>query len=211
MAASWSSGATVTRPPTRWGWLAGHGYSHPVSPPATRTYWDSSLGSLPRSVHEQVVNDHAIQGAYLDALHIYGPGIVSRTPSVQGEVERFAETIGLVRETAFERIHNVRHDPDGCNVAHTSFELKPHTDLPSYHWPPTIQLLHFLVNEASGGESTLVDGWAVLADLRRKDPRAFESLCRASVSYQLFSGEEDTRATAPMVELDTAGSVRTFR
>ena len=126
-------------------------------------------------------------------------------------MERFAETIGHVRETAFERVHNVRHDPHGYNVAHTSFELKPHTDLPSYHWPPSIQLLHFLVNEATGGESTLIDGWAVLADLRREDPEAFEVLSRIPVTFQLFCDDEDTYATAPIIQLDTDGRVTTFR
>ena len=105
-------------------------------------------------------------------------------------------------ETAFERIHNVRHDPAGYNVAHTPVELKPHTDLPSYHWPPSIQLLHFVVNDAIGGESTVTDGWAVVADLRRQDPEAFETLCRVPVTYQLYSHDEDTYATAPMIQLD---------
>ena len=124
---------------------------------------------------------------------------------------RFAEAIGHVRETAFERVHNVRHDPKGYNVAHTALELKPHSDLPSYHWPPSIQLLHFLVNESDGGESTLVDGWKVLADLREQNPEAFDVLCRVPVTFQLFSEDEDTLATSPIVQLDTAGNVRLFR
>ena len=105
----------------------------------------------------------------------------------------------------------MRHDPAGYNVAHTPVELKPHTDLPSYHWPPSIQLLHFVVNEAVGGESTVTDGWAVVADLRRQDPEAFETLCRVPVTYQLYSHDEDTYATAPMIQLDHDGNVRTFR
>jgi hypothetical protein len=67
-------------------------------------------------------------------------------------------------------VHNVRLDPGGYNVAHTSDELKPHTDFPSYAWPPSIQLLHFRVNRTTGGESNLVDGWAAIAELRRTHP-----------------------------------------
>jgi gamma-butyrobetaine dioxygenase len=149
--------------------------------------------------------------AYLEAVRQYGAAIVTNTPSVDGEVARFAETIGHVRETAFERVHNVRHDPAGYNVAHTALELKPHTDLPSYHWPPSIQLLHFLVNDSEGGESVLVDGWSVLTDLRRTNRAAFDTLCRVPVTFQLFSEDEDTKATAPIIQLDTAGRVRTLR
>ncbi len=194
-------------------WLRRHDYS--ASARAGRrhepTLWDASLARIPRFEHAEVVGTRQAQLAYLDTLREYGVAVVGNTPSRPGEVERFAETIGHVRETAFERIHNVRHDPTGYNVAHTPIELKPHTDLPSYQWPPSIQLLHFLVNEASGGESTVTDGWAILADLRRADPGAFDTLTRVPVRFQLFSEDEDTCATAPLVQLDSAGEVRTFR
>ena len=151
------------------------------------------------------------QLAYLDAVREHGAAIVTGVPSVDGEVERFAETVGHVREVAFERVHNVRHDPAGYNVAHTPGELKPHTDMPSYNWPPSIQLLHFLSNQATGGESTLVDGWAALAELRRTHPEHFDTLCRVPVPYQLFSDAEDTWAENPMVALDADGEVKLFR
>ncbi|MER5431849.1 TauD/TfdA family dioxygenase [Streptomyces sp. NPDC002588] len=195
-------------------WLKHHDYSEEAR--AGRRHapklWDAGIGELPSFVYEDVVGaDEKGQLAYLDALRDYGAAIVHGVPSVDGEVERFAEAFGHVREVAFARIHDVRHDPKGYNVAHTPGELKPHTDLPSYTWPPSIQLLHFLVNQATGGESTLVDGWKVLADLRAEDPEAFRVLTQVAVPYQLFSDTEDTRAVAPMIQLDTEGTVRTFR
>ena len=194
-------------------WLRAHDYSPPAR--AARKHepklWRSDLAAVPTFEHADVVGTESGQLDYLNAVRDYGVAVVKSTPSQHGEVERFAETIGHVRETAFERIHNVQHDPTGYNVAHTPLELKPHTDLPSYHWPPSIQLLHFLTNEATGGESTVTDGWAILADLRRDDPDAFETLTRVPVGYQLFSDDEDTYATSPMIELDTDGRVRTFR
>ena len=192
-------------------WLDAFDYSHPSRSVDTRIYWTSTLPSLPRFEHDEVVGKPDVQQTYLEAVRDYGAAIVSNVPSVNGEVARYAETIGHVRETAFERVHNVRHDPQGYNVAHTALELKPHSDLPSYHWPPSIQLLHFIVNDSDGGESTLVDGWQVLADLREQDPTAFDVLCRVPVTFQLFSDDEDTLATAPIVQLDTAGNVRLFR
>jgi gamma-butyrobetaine dioxygenase len=206
-------------------WHDGHRSSYSVSWLRTYDYsptaragrrhepflWDRSVGSLPTFDHDAVVGTVEGQVAYLDAVRDYGVAVVRGVPSEDGEVERFAERVGHVRETAFERIHNVRHDPAGYNVAHTALELKPHTDLPSYHWPPSIQLLHFLANEATGGESTVTDGWAVLADLRAQHPDAFDVLCRTPVRFQLFSDDEDTAATAPLVQLDTQGRVQTFR
>ncbi|HRD60352.1 MAG TPA: TauD/TfdA family dioxygenase [Nocardioides sp.] len=193
-------------------WLLAHDYSSGPPRRFEPTLWDAArLMQVPTFEHAEVVGTTAGQLAYLEAVREYGVAVVRGTPSREGEVERFAETVGHVRETAFERIHNVRHDPSGYNVAHTSFELKAHTDLPSYHWPPSIQLLHFLVNEATGGESTVTDGWAVVADLRREDPEAFDVLARVPVTFQLFSADEDTYATAPIIQLDTEGRVTTFR
>jgi alpha-ketoglutarate-dependent taurine dioxygenase len=191
-------------------WLLDHAYSssHPDHEPVL---WDATLPAVPTFEHDEVVGTPEGQLAYLDAVRDLGVAVVRHTPSVEGEVARFAEKIGHVRETAFERIHNVRHDPAGYNVAHTPVELKPHTDLPSYHWPPSIQLLHFVVNEATGGESTVTDGWKVADDLRRRDPAAFDVLTRVPVGFQLFSSTEDTAASAPLIQLDPDGRVRLFR
>jgi gamma-butyrobetaine dioxygenase len=194
-------------------WLRTHDYSERAR--ARRRHepilWDASIDPLPAFEHRAVVGTTEGQLAYLDAIRDYGVAVVRNTPSVPGEVERFAQAVGYVRETAFERIHNVRHDPAGYSVAHTCAELVPHTDLPSYAWPPSIQLLHFLVNDATGGESTLTDGWAVLAELRADDPAAFETLCRVPVPFQVFSEDEDTATTAPLVQLDSEGNVQMFR
>lgn len=194
-------------------WLLERDYSSGVQPGLGHRpiLWDATLAAIPTFDHADVVGNVDGQVAYLEAVRDYGVAIVAGTPSVDGEVERFAETVGHLRETAFERVHNVRHDPHGYNVAHTPVELKPHTDLPSYSWPPSIQLLHFLVNQATGGESTVTDGWAVVEDLRREDPTAFETLARIPVTFQLFSRDEDTYATAPIIQLDPDGRVRTFR
>ena len=198
----------------RHGWLTLHDYSRATTSGSDRSrhLWTGNGAPIPSFEHDDVVGSTDGQLAYLDAIHDFGAAVVHRTPCVSHEVERFSSAIGChVRETAFERVHNVRHDATGYNVAHTALELKPHTDLPSYHWPPSIQLLHFLVNEAEGGASTLTDGWAVLSDLRTQDPGAFETLCRVPVTFQLFSPEEDTRATSPLVQLDPRGDVVAFR
>jgi gamma-butyrobetaine dioxygenase len=193
-------------------WLRRHDYSDRARAERRRepVLWDATF-TIPAFEHDELLGSPKVQISYLEAVRDYGVALVRNTPCVPGEVERFAQKIGHVRETAFERIHNVRHDPTGYSVAHTPAELIPHTDLPGYHWPPSIQLLHFLVNEATGGASTVTDGWSVLADLRAQDPAAFATLCRVPVPFQVFSDDEDTFATAPIVATDTDGRVRGFR
>ena len=207
----WNDGRGCTYAPA---WLRRHDYSDEPARRASRftpTPWHATAPDPPRLGHAEVAGTVAGQLAYLDAVRELGAVIVTDVPCVDGEVERFAEIFGPVRELAFERVHNVRLDPDGYNVAHTSGELKPHTDFPSYAWPPSIQLVHFRANRTTGGESTLVDGWAAIAELRRTHPGHFAVLTRIPVPYQLFSDHEDTAAEAPVIELDASGEVRLCR
>jgi gamma-butyrobetaine dioxygenase len=207
---TWNDGHAATYSPA---WLRRYDYSAPAR--AVRrhhpTLWAEQADEPPRFAYADVTGTTDGQLAYLDAVRDVGAAIVTGVRSVPGEVARFAEAIGHIREVAFERVHNVRHDPAGYNVAHTADELKPHTDMPSYTWPPSIQLLHFLVNRAAGGESVLVDGWAALAELRRDAPEHFDTLTRVPVPYQLFSEDEDTWAENPMVTLDAHGEVQLIR
>ncbi len=211
LAVLWNDGQACTYAPD---WLRHHDYSLERARVARRftpPLWTATAAAVPRIGHAEVVRTRVGQLAYLDALREVGAVIVTDVPAVDGEVERFAEVFGPVREFAFERVHNVRLDPAGYNVAHTSGELKPHTDFPSYAWPPSIQLLHFLANRSTGGESTLVDGWGAVAELRRTHPEHFAVLTRIAVPFQLFDDDEDTATEAPMIQLDPSGEVRLCR
>ncbi len=207
----WNDGRACTYAPA---WLRRYDYSDEPNRRARRftpALWPAAASGPPRFGHAEVVGTVTGQLAYLDAIREFGAAIVTGVPSLDGEVERFAEIFGPVRELAFGRVQNVRLDPAGYNVAHTSGELKPHTDFPSYAWPPSVQLLHFRENRTTGGESNLVDGWAAIAELRRTHPEHFAVLTRVAVPYQLFSDHEDTATEAPMIELDPSGEVRLCR
>lgn len=208
----WHDGHVSTWSPE---WLDAHDYSAPGRAPLRETprLWDASDHTevIPRMPWHEVRDDPSAELAFLDGYAAGGAAILTGVPSTDGTVAEVADRLGHLREVAFERIHNVRHDPTGYNVAHTTLDLKPHADLPSYHWPPSTQLLHFLVNRAQGGETVLVDGWRVLADLRERDPEAFDLLTSVEVGWQLCSDTEDTFAVAPMVQLHPDGTVATFR
>jgi gamma-butyrobetaine dioxygenase len=148
---------------------------------------------------------------YLDAVQAYGAAVVRNTPAAEGEVVRFAKATGVIREVAFGTVHDVLNNPDGYNVAHTELELKPHSDLASYSWPPSFQLLHYLLNEVTGGETILVDGWSVLAELEREDPESYNLLARIPVAFKIFSITHDTYAEEPIIQLHSDGRVKLFR
>ena len=111
----------------------------------------------------------------------------------------------------FARIHDVRVDPSGYNVAHTSIALPPHNDFASYSWPPSVQALHMLINEAKGGEPVIVDGWQVLTRLRNEQPAHFQALCDMPVPFREFDDDTETYAVEPIIRCDCDGNFVALR
>ena len=140
-----------------------------------------------------------------------GAIILEEAPTVPGTLEQLAPRLGPIREVLFDRIHDVVVDPSGYNVAHTPLPLPPHNDFASYTWPPSVQALHMLANETPGGDSIIVDGWAVLAALRAEHPDYFDVLCRVAVPFREFDEDTETFAEEPIVRCKVDGTIAGLR
>jgi gamma-butyrobetaine dioxygenase len=92
----------------------------------------------------------------------------------------------------------------------SSFALSPHTDQ-SYmtHTHPMLLVLYCIENGARGGESTLVDGFRVVEDLRREMPEDYAVLCRMPVTFAQLdpSVEYFFSRTTPVIETNGAGEL----
>ena len=171
--------------------------------PAPRL-WDGSLSSLPRAEWSARPSD-AQMASWLSDFLEYGFVIFSRVPPVPRTILQVASTFGFTRATNFGELFEVRSEPVASDLAYTSLPLDPHTDNP-YRWPvPGVQLLHCLVNETSGGLSTLVDGFAAAEALRNRDPAAFELLARTPVRFRYRDSSTELVASVPPIERDTLG------
>ena len=153
--------------------------------------------------------DAAIEG--IQAFLKDGAIRLLKAPTAPNTLEALSRRLGPIRELLFERIHNVQVDPQGYNVAHTNLPLPPHNDFASYSWPPSVQALHMLVNEAEGGLSTVTDGWAALASFRETCPEHFDTLTQVNVPFREFDEHNETFAVAPMIQLDALGAFSIFR
>ena len=157
------------------------------------------------------LNDDQTASGAIESFLVDGVLILTNSPTEPNTLEQLAPRLGPIREVLFERIHNVKVDPKGYNVAHTSLGLPPHNDFASYTWPPSVQALHMLVNESTGGHSTVLDGWGLLEDFRAAEPTAFEVLCRVEVPFREFDADNETFTCAPMIQLDSQGMLKVFR
>lgn len=174
--------------------------------PAPRL-WTGALASLPRAQWNAHAGDTEIASWLSDFLE-YGFVIFSGVPPLAGTILKVASTFGFTRETNFGAVFEVRSVPAASDLAYTSLPLDPHTDNP-YRLPvPGVQLLHCLVNETSGGLSTLVDGFAAAEALRARDPSAFDLLARTPVRFRYRDATTDLVASAPPIELDAMGRLQ---
>ncbi len=152
--------------------------------------------------------DPEVEAAFLAAFCDYGAVIVTSTPTEPGSCEPFLRRWAPPIEVPFALIHDVYVDPAGYNVAHTSEALPPHTDMASKLYPPSGQILHMLVNEAEDGDSVLVDGFAVLAQLDEEDLQILESV---PVEFRQFSATAETWCRAPVVRRNPDSSFAQIR
>ena len=175
-----------------------HGLPAPVAwradPPPQSTFdWESM--SRPGRI-----------GEVLTAFLTNGFVILRNTPTERQSVLAIAETFGHVRDTNFGRMFEVYSQPDSNDLAYRPLALAPHTDNPYREPVPGIQLLHCLVNETSGGLSTLVDGLAVTEALRDEAPREYELLAGTPVGYRFIDDTTEHFARRTMITLAPGGA-----
>lgn len=174
------------------------------------TPWGSAFSPQRYPFQAFLENDDLASSAITEFLD-KGAFILEQAPTKPGTLELLAPRLGPIREVLFARIHDVTVDPGGYNVAHTSIALPPHNDFASYSWPPSVQALHMLVNDADGGESIIVDGWNVLTTLRERHPGHFQALCEMPVPFREFDDVNETYAVAPLVRCDARGNIASLR
>ncbi len=173
----------------------------------TPVEWDGSLAALPRAEwKEQPVE--ADLAAWVGSFLTHGFLIFSRVPCAEGQVLKAAAVFGFARETNFGALFDVYSKPHASDLAYTPVPLDPHTDNPYRAPVPGVQLLHCLANETTGGLSILVDGYAVCAALRARDPEAFRVLCATPVRFRYRDATTDLVASAPPIEVDVDGRVK---
>ena len=174
--------------------------------------WDASLsGHVPRFDYRAVMESEQGLEAWLSALLGHGVAVVADTPCRDREVVRVTERIAYARRSNFGEHFEVQTETNPINNAYTALKLPNHTDLCNWERSPGYQFLHCLENAATGGESTLVDGFRIAEALRRADAGAFRVLSTMPVLFRFHDTECDLRFHAPIVGLDGSGRFERIR
>lgn len=192
------------------GWLRAHCYSRTQSLPSIRRTWDSGF-SMPAFDAGDVLNDDNALLAWLDALDDSGLTLLRNCPLDEGAVEWFADRIGFLRQTNFGRVFDVRTKAEPDSTAYTAHELPLHSDLPTRELQPGLQFLLCRVNDATGGDSIMADGFRIAEAMRAEEPAHFETLSTLPMEFRNRARSSDYRMRLPAIRLDTEGAISEIR
>ncbi len=197
-----------------WLWeMAPDPLAEDVAPPSGRITWDAGLDAASVSAaYPTLREDPAALAGWLGWIDTLGFARLTDVPAKPGALFEVIALFGFVRETNYGRLFEVRSRVEAENLAYTRLGLDPHTDNPYRDPVPTLQILHCLENTATGGDSSVVDGFRAAEILKSEYPDHFDLLARYPVEFRYRGdGRTDLVAERPMLELAPGGGLQQVR
>ena len=176
-----------------------------------RRYWDNSFLEFDRYDYRKLCHDDDTLLTLLNTVAEFGFAFVHRIPVDMDAVEHFAKRVGPIRETNWGTVTDVHIIPNPYDLTMTALSLSPHVDNP-YRLPgPGYIFMHCLKNDAVGGESTIVDGFAAALKLKEIDSVAFETLTTIQPNFRHTEDTAILEDTGPIIELSEKGEIKRIR
>lgn len=172
--------------------------------------WTTSDKVLPIADWNNMRDSAKLKSILHDFL-TYGFCIFENTPSNLGDLTALAGRFGFVRDTDWGQLFDVEKKEVPSDIAYTDAALGAHTDNPYREPIPGLQYLHCLINEVSGGLSTLTDGMAIARQLRNEAPEQADILERVNVRFRYEGPAAILESYGPIIERDHRGLVRRIR
>ena len=167
-----------------------------------------SAQDLQHLTFDDVVSTDQGLTTWLNNIAMIGYGLVRDTPNSRDGVEILARRVGYPRETIFGGLWTLSSEmTDHNDSAYSQTYLEPHTDGTYSSDAPGLQMFCCIEREGEGGESILVDGFAIAEQLRKTDPLAFETLTSVVVRSHYVEPGIHLMAERPVIRLDQLGNV----
>lgn len=203
-------------------WLFEHRYDFQDASVKRRDGWISARHEtwtnlsmrdrIPRASWPEYRQSSLVRWQWLRSVDRYGFAVLGELPCVSGTLCLVAETFGFVRETNYGRWFDVVAEVTPHNLANTNLGLQAHTDNPYRDPVPTLQILACLENSVDGGETAIVDGFAIARYMQEHDRSAFEILARFPIRFA-YEGSNDVSLNSkrPIFELGPDGELLAVR
>jgi trimethyllysine dioxygenase len=169
--------------------------------------WDAEMiGTGPRTPYEDIMNSDEGMLDWLTKVAAYGFGLAVGVPATGEATKELLEKVAYIRRSIFGGFWEFEADMSKADTAYTNIELLSHTDA-TYSNDAPVQLLHCLYFEGTGGESTIADSFRVAAELKKENPRHYETLSTVLVPGQYIGDGSHLMAARPLLRHDHEGNL----
>lgn len=182
-----------------------------LAPQIRRRFWSGRDPlQLPRPIpHDAVLNSKNGLRECLERVQALGFAVVEGVPTDDAAIQAFLSRIGYVRTTIFGGLWTLSAEvQDHDDTAYSTQYLEPHTDGTYSHDAPGLQSFICREFDGSGGESILVDGFALAEEMRREAPEHFGTLRDVAVPGRYIEPGVHLRAERPAFLTGADGSLR---
>ncbi len=188
-------------------WLLDHAYDpQPQSLSSDAIFWKKAeLEANPEKLYHSCSSDPQLWSDQLFTL-----GFVILKDIDPQNLDSFLSSIGPIRDTEYGRIVTATV---GKGLSSTVKALPPHNDLTYCSGHRLVQFIYCAQNNASGGESLVVDGFRVAQDFRQDYPEYFQILAETPLPFWRVQHEHQyfLRSQQTMIELDREGNLTAIR
>ena len=141
----------------------------------------------------------------------YGYIVMTNCPVTDKAVMQIGKMFGYIQGFHDGDFFEVYSKPVYNDLAYQPVALAPHSDMPYSNPQPGAQLLLCIINETSGGLSTLVDSLMVAEQLRQEDESAYQLLASVLVLFRYDNPHESIALERPIIEIDEQGNMQGAR
>jgi alpha-ketoglutarate-dependent taurine dioxygenase len=194
-------------------WLAAQALDRAVAAPERLvSIWPNGSALRPRhdfawTTLDEIRNNPHVKLDWLTRLLQSGVAFLTGIPPTEDAILDAMSLAGLVCETNYGWVFDVRAVPQPENLAYSDLGLGLHTDNPYREPVPGFQALHTMLSSPDGGDSLFADGFALAEHLRRVDPNAFALLTHTAVPFAYRSKDAELYAERPLIQLSCDGTV----
>ena len=145
----------------------------------------------------------------LERLQRDGFAVIDGAPTDEASARELFGHFGYIRETIFGGLWSLSaelHEHD--DTAYSTQYLEPHTDATYSHDAPGLQCFLCQEFDGKGGESILVDGFALAEQMRAEQPELFQVLCDVPVPGRYIEPGVHLRTERPVFRLDQQRRLR---
>ncbi len=203
----WNHDGTTSILPAEFLWDIAENNGREPAPP--RHLWNrAALGEkFPTMSHADIMSSDQGLLRWLTLVEEFGFALATGVPPTNEATKALINRIGYVRESIFGGMWDFTANLAFKDTAYTSAAIGPHTDGTYSIDSPGYQMFHCLKFDGSGGDSTLVDGFKVADEIRRRDPAAFDVLSTVKVPAQYLGDGVHLRGEHPVIGVDRNGDV----